>query len=108
MRDGCHGTAPGHADQGWPWREGGEELACRLGDAVDRHSVIVALARHHDRLDQAVGALQPGFEFGAALGARDDLDAYDALLARVLEQAGHLPTGQAELLGDVRHGAVEL
>ena len=92
----------------WPSPAMKRAAACATLSSSKPLVLLVAGLRHDDGLLQAEAALQAGLDVGAARRARHDLDAHDAALAGVGEEAARLPAGEAEFLGEVAHRHVEL
>jgi hypothetical protein len=99
MGDRAHGASPGNADRLRARLDLGQVLA---GDLRHRIHALFGRARNDDGIAQAEGAGQARFEFGMAQRARHDLDAHDAEVPRLLQEAADLPAVEPGFRGDVR------
>ena len=102
---GGHGAAPGNADRARLWLHGCEILARRLRDSFD---ALFHRTRHDDGIMQTKGLAQLRFEVGITQGARNDLDADDTQIPRLLQKPADLPPVQPGFIRNIGEGLVLL
>ncbi len=89
------GAAPAHSEDAGNRAERSEVVGRRLGDPGLNIRVGVD-GGHDDRVCEVVEAAELSFEREAPGTGMDDLDAHEALLARLHEEPADLPSAHAE------------